>query len=42
MKLNKLPELQRREFLRRASAVGLAGTAAPWAWRCLPHLASAA
>jgi len=31
MKLNKLPELQRREFLRRASAVGIAGTAAPWA-----------
>jgi uncharacterized protein (DUF1501 family) len=31
MKLNKLPELQRREFLRRASALGIAGTAAPWA-----------
>ncbi len=31
MKLNRLPELQRREFLRRASAVGLAGAAAPWA-----------
>ena len=31
MKLNRLPELQRREFLRRASALGLAGTAAPWA-----------
>jgi uncharacterized protein (DUF1501 family) len=31
MKLNRLPELQRREFLRRASAVGIAGTAAPWA-----------
>ncbi|MFG6429025.1 DUF1501 domain-containing protein [Roseateles sp. LYH14W] len=29
--MNKLPELQRREFLRRASAVGIAGTAAPWA-----------
>ena len=25
MKLNRLPELQRREFLRRASALGLAG-----------------
>jgi uncharacterized protein (DUF1501 family) len=31
MKLNKLPQLQRREFLRRASALGLAGTAAPLA-----------
>ncbi|HEV6966696.1 DUF1501 domain-containing protein [Roseateles sp.] len=31
MKLNRLPELQRREFLRRASAVGLTGVAAPWA-----------
>lgn len=31
MKRNRLPELQRREFLRRASALGLAGTAAPWA-----------
>ncbi|MGQ3051600.1 MAG: DUF1501 domain-containing protein [Roseateles sp.] len=31
MKLNKLPQLQRREFLRRASALGVAGTAAPWA-----------
>ena len=31
MKLNRLPELQRREFLRRASALGLAGTATPWA-----------
>lgn len=31
MKLNQLPELQRREFLRRASALGVAGTAAPWA-----------
>ena len=31
MKLNRLPELQRREFLRRTSALGLAGTAAPWA-----------
>ncbi|RZL36769.1 MAG: DUF1501 domain-containing protein [Rubrivivax sp.] len=31
MKPNKLPELQRREFLRRASALGVAGTAAPWA-----------
>jgi len=31
MKLNRLPELQRREFLRRASALGLAGAAAPWA-----------
>lgn len=31
MKLNRLPELQRREFLRRASALGVAGTAAPWA-----------
>jgi uncharacterized protein (DUF1501 family) len=31
MKLNKLPELQRREFLRRASALSIAGTAAPWA-----------
>lgn len=31
MKLNRLPELQRREFLRRAGALGLAGVAAPWA-----------
>ncbi|MFG6466641.1 DUF1501 domain-containing protein [Roseateles sp. BYS87W] len=31
MKLNRLPELQRREFLRRAGALGLAGSAAPWA-----------
>ena len=31
MKLNRIPELQRREFLRRAGALGLAGTAAPWA-----------
>jgi uncharacterized protein (DUF1501 family) len=31
MKLNQLPALQRREFLRRASALGVAGTAAPWA-----------
>ncbi|MFG6416917.1 DUF1501 domain-containing protein [Roseateles sp. DC23W] len=31
MKLNQLPQLQRREFLRRSSALGLAGTAAPWA-----------
>ncbi|WP_343626938.1 DUF1501 domain-containing protein [Roseateles puraquae] len=31
MKINRIPELQRREFLRRASALGVAGTAAPWA-----------
>ncbi|HLO94733.1 MAG TPA: DUF1501 domain-containing protein [Burkholderiaceae bacterium] len=31
MHINKLPQLQRREFLRRASALGLAGTAAPFA-----------
>jgi uncharacterized protein (DUF1501 family) len=31
MKLNRIPELQRREFLRRASALGVAGAAAPWA-----------
>ena len=31
MKLNRIPELQRREFLRRAGSLGLAGTAAPWA-----------
>ncbi|MFN3303392.1 MAG: DUF1501 domain-containing protein [Roseateles sp.] len=31
MKLNQAPELARREFLRRASALGIAGTAAPWA-----------
>jgi uncharacterized protein (DUF1501 family) len=31
MKLNRLPELQRREFLRRASALGIAGAAAPLA-----------
>ena len=31
MKLNRLPELQRREFLRRSAQLGLAGMAAPWA-----------
>lgn len=31
MKFNKLPQLQRREFLRRASAMGVVGAAAPWA-----------
>ena len=31
MHIGKLKSLQRREFLRRASALGLAGTAAPWA-----------
>jgi uncharacterized protein (DUF1501 family) len=31
MKVNQLPQLQRREFLRRASALGIAGSAAPWA-----------
>ncbi|MCH8855732.1 MAG: DUF1501 domain-containing protein [Proteobacteria bacterium] len=31
MKINRIPELRRREFLRRASALGVAGTAAPWA-----------
>ncbi|MFG6447917.1 DUF1501 domain-containing protein [Roseateles sp. BYS180W] len=31
MHINRLPRLQRREFLRRASALGLAGSAAPWA-----------
>ncbi|RZJ11059.1 MAG: DUF1501 domain-containing protein [Rubrivivax sp.] len=31
MKLNKLPQLQRREFLRRASALSVAGVATPWA-----------
>jgi uncharacterized protein (DUF1501 family) len=31
MTMNKLPDLQRREFLRRASALSVAGTAAPWA-----------
>jgi len=31
MKLNRGPDLQRREFLRRASALGIAGAAAPWA-----------
>ncbi|MDY0745872.1 DUF1501 domain-containing protein [Paucibacter sp. R3-3] len=31
MRINQLPRLQRREFLRRASALGLAGSAAPWA-----------
>jgi uncharacterized protein (DUF1501 family) len=28
---SKLPSLRRREFLKRASAVSIAGTAAPWA-----------
>jgi len=32
MKLNRLPQLQRREFLRRVSALGIAGTAAPLAF----------
>ena len=31
MKTSSLKTLQRREFLRRASALGLAGSAAPWA-----------
>ena len=31
MKLNQLPELQRREFLRRAGALSVAGAATPWA-----------
>ena len=31
MTTHKLPQLQRREFLRRSSALGIAGTAAPWA-----------
>lgn len=31
MKLNRLPELQRREFLRRSAQLGLVGMAAPWA-----------
>ena len=31
MKLNRLPEIQRREFLRRSSQLGLVGMAAPWA-----------
>ncbi|MFX7796827.1 hypothetical protein ABTK29_18390, partial [Acinetobacter baumannii] len=31
MKINRIPELRRREFLRRASALGVAGTDAPWA-----------
>jgi uncharacterized protein (DUF1501 family) len=31
MHVNNLPKLQRREFLRRASALGIAGSAAPWA-----------
>jgi uncharacterized protein (DUF1501 family) len=31
MKINRLPELQRREFLRRSAQLGLAGLAAPWA-----------
>ena len=31
MKLNRIPELQRREFLRRVGAMGVAGAAAPWA-----------
>ena len=29
--ISKLPSLRRREFLKRASAVSIAGTAAPWA-----------
>ncbi|MFX1677942.1 DUF1501 domain-containing protein [Mitsuaria sp. CC2] len=29
--ISKLPALRRREFLKRASAVSIAGTAAPWA-----------
>ncbi|WIV96020.1 DUF1501 domain-containing protein [Kinneretia aquatilis] len=29
--VHRLPTLQRREFLRRASALGVAGAAAPWA-----------
>jgi uncharacterized protein (DUF1501 family) len=31
MKINKIPQLQRRELLRRATALGVAGVAAPWA-----------
>jgi uncharacterized protein (DUF1501 family) len=31
MKINQLPKLQRREFLRRSAQLGLAGVAAPWA-----------
>jgi uncharacterized protein (DUF1501 family) len=31
MHIGKLQQMQRREFLRRASALGLAGSAAPWA-----------
>ena len=31
MRIGNLKNLQRREFLRRASALGLVGTAAPWA-----------
>jgi uncharacterized protein (DUF1501 family) len=31
MKLNRLPELRRREFLRRSAQLSLAGAAAPWA-----------
>ncbi|MDN3920222.1 DUF1501 domain-containing protein [Roseateles violae] len=31
MHIGRLKQLQRREFLRRASALGLAGAAAPWA-----------
>ncbi|MBT9457803.1 MAG: DUF1501 domain-containing protein [Burkholderiaceae bacterium] len=31
MHIGKTKQLQRREFLRRASALGLAGAAAPWA-----------
>jgi uncharacterized protein (DUF1501 family) len=31
MKINRIPELQRREFLRRSAQLGLAGVAAPWA-----------
>ncbi|WP_374437292.1 DUF1501 domain-containing protein [Inhella sp.] len=31
MHINRLPELRRRAFLRRASQLGLAGAAAPWA-----------
>ncbi len=31
MKINRLPELQRREFLRRSAQLGIAGVAAPWA-----------
>ncbi|MFN7664969.1 MAG: DUF1501 domain-containing protein [Inhella sp.] len=31
MKLNRIAQLQRREFLRRSAQLGLAGVAAPWA-----------